>query len=79
MYNVITYAAETHSRHPSQTAQRHGNSMQNMRDKTPMESVLAAARAAQQVKHACTIDETELLALRPTLLKGYGSLEDHSR
>lgn len=41
--------------------------------------VMAAAQAAQQVKHACTIDEAELLALRPTLLKGYASLQDNSR
>ncbi len=40
---------------------------------------MAAAQAAQQVKHACTIDEDELLALRPTLLKGYASLQDNSR
>ncbi len=43
------------------------------------DSVMAAAQAAQQVKHACTIDEAELLALRPTLLKGYASLQDNSR
>ena len=40
---------------------------------------MAAAQAAQQVKHACTIDEAELLALRPTLLKGYASLQDDTR
>ncbi len=43
------------------------------------DSVMAAAQAAQQVKHACTIDEAELLALRPTLLKGYASLQNNSR
>jgi len=41
--------------------------------------VMAAAQAAQQVKHACTINEAELLALRPTLLRGYASLQDNSR
>ena len=41
--------------------------------------VMAAAQAAQQVKHACTINGAELLALRPTLLRGYASLQDNSR
>ena len=50
-----------------------------MPSSTQADRVMAAAQAAQQVKHACTIDEAELLALRPTLLKGYASLQDHSR
>jgi len=48
-------------------------------DSAQTDRVMAAAQAAQQVKHACTIDEAELLALRPTLLKGYASLQDNSR
>ena len=40
---------------------------------------MEAARAAARVKHACTIDENELLALRPTLLRGYASIHDHQR
>ncbi|KAL3140999.1 hypothetical protein ABBQ32_005514 [Trebouxia sp. C0010 RCD-2024] len=43
------------------------------------EAVMAAARAAQKVKHACTIDENELLALRPTLLRGYASICNQER
>ena len=42
-------------------------------------SVLAAAAAAKRVKDACTIDEAELLSLRPTLLKGYASLQNGHR
>ena len=40
---------------------------------------MEAARAAERVKHACTIDENELLALRPTLLRGYASIQDQER
>lgn len=40
---------------------------------------MAAARAAQKVKHACTIDENELVALRPTLLRGYASICNQER
>ena len=43
------------------------------------EAVMEAARAAQRVKEACTIDEDELLALRPTLLKGYASMRNQER
>lgn len=35
-----------------------------------------AAEAAERMKHACTINEDELLALRPTLLKGYASVRE---
>ena len=38
--------------------------------------VAKAAEAAERMKHACTINEDELLALRPTLLKGYASVRD---
>lgn len=40
---------------------------------------MEAARAAERVKHACTIDENELLALRPTLLRGYSSIHNQER
>ena len=40
---------------------------------------MEAARAAERVKHACTIDESELLALRPTLLRGYASIHNQER
>lgn len=40
---------------------------------------MEAARAAERVKHACTIDEKELLALRPTLLRGYASMHNQER
>ena len=40
---------------------------------------MEAARAAQRVKDACTIDEAELLALRPTLLKGYAAIHSQER
>ncbi|KAL3153054.1 hypothetical protein ABBQ38_012077 [Trebouxia sp. C0009 RCD-2024] len=48
-------------------------------DDPQKEAVMAAARAAQKVKHACTIDENELVALRPTLLRGYASICNQER
>ncbi|DBA70589.1 TPA: hypothetical protein ACH3X2_011978 [Trebouxia sp. C0005] len=58
---------------------RHSMPSSAQTDSAQADRVMAAAQAAQQVKHACTIDECELLALRPTLLKGYASLQDNSR
>ena len=43
------------------------------------EAVMEAAKAAEQVKHACTISEAELLGLRPTLLQGYASMKSQDR
>ncbi len=71
--------AGTQSMHQPQTTQHHGTTSNRTRTNAQRDSVLTAARAAQRVKHACTIDEDELLALRPTLLKGYASLQDQSR
>ena len=52
---------------------------QQQPDQAHMESVMQAAAAAQRVKHAYTIDEGELLALRPTLLKGFAFMQRQRR
>ncbi|DBA90864.1 TPA: hypothetical protein ACH3X2_004268 [Trebouxia sp. C0005] len=75
---------ETQSGFPSHSSYQHSNDRHTkpssaQTDSAQTDRVMAAAQAAQQVKHACTIDEAELLALRPTLLKGYASLQDNSR
>lgn len=44
-----------------------------------MEDVMQAAAAARRVKDAYTIDEKELLALRPTLLKGFAFMQQQCR
>jgi len=76
--------AATQSGLPSHSNQQHSIDRHSMPSSAQAHSaqidrVMAAAQAAQQVKHACTIDEAELLALRPALLKGYASLQDNSR
>ncbi|DBA87229.1 TPA: hypothetical protein ACH3X1_004295 [Trebouxia sp. C0004] len=64
---------------PSHSNHQHSIDRHSLPSSAQTDKVMAAAQAAQQVKHACTIDEAELLALRPTLLKGYASLQDNSR
>lgn len=70
---------EAFSNHPSQTSQQYVHPPDRTHGSIQSSSTLAAAQAAQRVKHACTIDEDELLALRPTLLMGYAATQDHSR
>lgn len=78
LHNYI-HAAEAFSSHSSQTSQQYAHQTDRAHGSILSNSTLAAAQAAQRVKHACTIDEDELLALRPTLLKGYAAMQDHSR
>ena len=82
--NASRGGAATQPGLPSHSNQQHSDENYSMPSSAQTHSaqtdrVMAAAQAAQQVKHACTIDEAELLALRPTLLKGYASLQDNSR
>ncbi|DBB18325.1 hypothetical protein WJX82_007786 [Trebouxia sp. C0006] len=69
----------TQSGLPSHSNQQHSIDRHSMLSSAQTDRVMAAAQAAQQVKHACTINGAELLALRPTLLRGYASLQDNSR
>ena len=78
LHNYI-HAAEAFSSHPSQISQQYAHQTDRTHGSILSNSTHAAAQAAQRVKHACTIDEDELLALRPTLLKGYAAMQDHSR
>ena len=44
-----------------------------------MEAVMQAAAAAQRMNDAYTIDQQELLALRPALLKGVAFMKEQRR
>lgn len=44
-----------------------------------MDAVMQAAAAAERMKSAFTINEQELLALRPALLKGFAYMQQQRR